>query len=71
MQQQLFKSAFFIFFTSILFSYASAQTVFTTNEVRQFMSKGEQNGIEIILKGTNLNDAKDALKKWAALNLTA
>ena len=27
-----------------------AQQTFTTNEVRQFMSKGEQNGIEIILK---------------------
>ncbi len=42
----------------------NAQTQFTANEVRQFMSKGEQNGIEIILNGTNLEDAKDAIEKW-------
>ncbi len=42
-----------------------AQSNFTTNEVRQFMSKGEQNGIEIILNGTNTNAAKDGLKKLA------
>lgn len=64
MQQQLFKTVFFILFLTLSFLFSSAQTVFTTNEVRQFMSKGEQNGIEIILKGTNVNDAKDALKKW-------
>ncbi len=52
--------------TIILFFSASlsAQTVFTTNEVRQFMSKGEQNGIEIMLNGSNLEDAKDAVEKW-------
>jgi len=44
-------------------SIANAQTNFTTNEVRQFMSKGEQNGIEIILNGTKLEDAKDAVEK--------
>lgn len=42
----------------------NAQSQFTTNEVRQFMSKGEQNGIEIILNGTKLEDAKDAVEKW-------
>lgn len=41
-----------------------AQTQFTTNEVRQFMSKGEQNGIEITLNGTKPEDAKDAIEKW-------
>ena len=46
------------------FVNAKAQTQFTTNEVRQFMSKGEQNGIEIILNGTKLEDAKDAVEKW-------
>ncbi len=46
------------------FSVANAQTVFTTNEVRQFMSKGEQNGIEIILNGTKPDDAKDAVEKF-------
>jgi TPP-dependent indolepyruvate ferredoxin oxidoreductase alpha subunit len=45
-------------------SIANAQTTFTTNEVRQFMSKGEQNGIEIILNGTKLEDAKDAVEKF-------
>lgn len=48
----------------ISFAVATAQTTFTTNEVRQFMSKGEQNGIEIILNGTKPEDAKDALEKW-------
>jgi hypothetical protein len=46
------------------FSVANAQSIFTTNEVRQFMSKGEQNGIEIILNGTKPEDAKDALEKF-------
>lgn len=41
-----------------------AQSQFTTNEVRQFMSKGEQNGIEINLNGTKPSDAKDAVEKW-------
>ncbi len=54
---------------AILFSVASitakAQTQFTTNEVRQFMSKGEQNGIEIALNGTSAKDATKALSKWA------
>ncbi len=44
---------------------ANAQTQFTTNEVRQFMSKGEQNGIEIALNGTSAKDATKALSKWA------
>lgn len=49
----------------ILFSSAlKAQTQFVTNEVRQFMSKGEQNGIEILLNGTREEDARDALEKW-------
>ncbi len=41
-----------------------AQDQFTTNEVRQFMSKGEQNGIEINLNGIQLKDAKEAVSKW-------
>jgi ribosomal protein S11 len=51
---------------SILFlsiTFVNAQTTFTTNEVRQFMSRGEQNGIEVILNGTSVNEAKDGLKK--------
>lgn len=47
------------------FSTAKAQTTFVVNEVRQFMSKGEQNGFEVILNGTSADDAKDALEKWA------
>lgn len=47
------------------FSTAKAQTTFVVNEVRQFMSKGEQNGLEVILNGTKPDDAKDALEKWA------
>lgn len=55
-----------IAFATLLFSLsaAKAQSQFTTNEVRQFMSKGEQNGIEIILNGTKPEDAKDAIEKW-------
>lgn len=49
---------------ALFFSTAKAQSQFTTNEVRQFMSKGEQNGIEIVLNGTKPEDAKDALEKW-------
>ena len=49
---------------ALFFSTAQAQSQFTTNEVRQFMSKGEQNGIEIVLNGTKPEDAKDALEKW-------
>lgn len=45
-------------------STIKAQSQFTTNEVRQFMSKGEQNGIEIALNGTKPDDAKDAVEKW-------
>lgn len=44
---------------------ATAQNTFTTNEIRQYMSKGEQNGIEIYLKGSNINDARNELKKWS------
>ncbi len=52
--------------TAALFLSASlsAQTVFTTNEVRQFMSKGEQNGIEIVLNGSDQEGAKDAIERW-------
>lgn len=49
----------------MLFSVAILKAQdFTTNEVRQFMSKGEQNGIEIILNGTELKAAKDAVSSW-------
>ena len=51
-------------FMMLIFSTTQAQSQFTTNEVRQFMSKGEQNGIEIVLNGTKLEDAKDAIEKW-------
>lgn len=53
--------------SALLFSTAkmNAQTNFTVNEVRQFMSKGEQNGMEIILNGSTADDAKSALEKWA------
>ncbi len=44
---------------------AISQQTFTTNEVRQYMSKGEQNGIEIILNSTNESATKDGLKKLA------
>ncbi len=54
-------------FAALSFSTAQAQQ-FTTNEVRQFMSKGEQNGIEIILNGTKPEDAKDAIEKWGKKN---
>ena len=55
-----------LFTAALLFTFAAAnaQTQFTTNKVRQFMSKGEQNGIEIILNGTKPEDAKDAIEKW-------
>jgi hypothetical protein len=55
-----------LFTAALLFTFAAtnAQSQFTTNEVRQFMSKGEQNGIEIILNGTKPDDAKDAIEKW-------
>jgi hypothetical protein len=55
-----------LFTAALLFTFAAAnaQTQFTTNEVRQFMSKGEQNGIEIILNGTKPEEAKDAIEKW-------
>lgn len=45
-----------------------AQSNFAVNEVRQFMSKGEQNGVEIMLNGTKPDDAKGALEKWAKKN---
>lgn len=58
------KLIIIVAFIALLFSEANAQTIFTTNEVRQFMSKGEQNGIEIILNGTKPDDAKDAIEKF-------
>lgn len=54
-----------LFLIVFAINFSIAQTTFVTNEVRQYMSKGEQNGIEIILNGTNVNDVKDALKKWS------
>lgn len=59
---QLFITAMIVL---ISISAAKAQTTFTANEVRQFMSKGEQNGIEVILNGTKPDEAKDAISKWA------
>jgi len=58
-----FKLTIIAAIIALSFSIANAQSSFTTNEVRQFMSKGEQNGIEIILNGTKSEDAKDAVEK--------
>ncbi|MBK6273946.1 MAG: hypothetical protein IPF58_04250 [Saprospirales bacterium] len=65
MKKQLIKTL--ILFTLLLFGTSTihAQTTFVVNEIRQFMSKGEQNGFEVILNGTSPSDAKDALEKWA------
>lgn len=62
--KNLLKASIFTAVIAFSFATAKAQTQFTTNEVRQFMSKGEQNGIEIVLNGTKLEDAKDAVEKW-------
>ena len=50
MKKQLIKTL--ILFTLLLFGTSTihAQTTFVVNEIRQFMSKGEQNGFEVILK---------------------
>lgn len=61
---KVFKGTLLTAVAVCTFSIANAQTQFTTNEVRQFMSKGEQNGIEIVLNGTKPEDAKDAIEKW-------
>lgn len=66
-----FKQTIIAAIIAFSFSVANAQTTFTTNEVRQFMSKGEQNGIEIILNGSKPDDAKDAVEKFAKKNLKA
>lgn len=42
----------------------NAQTNFVVNEVRQYMSKGEQTGFEVYLSTTNPEDARDAFEKW-------
>ncbi|MEZ5025838.1 MAG: hypothetical protein R2739_04585 [Chitinophagales bacterium] len=60
----LIKKTFIVAVATLSFSIAQAQTQFVTNEVRQFMSKGEQNGIEFVLNGVNQEDAKDAISKW-------
>ena len=62
--KNIIKSAILVVALSFAGTAVNAQSQFTTNEVRQFMSKGEQNGIEIILNGTKLEDAKDAVEKW-------
>lgn len=54
-----------IILIALSFSRAKAQTTFSTNEIRQFMSKGEQNGIEFILNGIKPDDAKNDIAKWA------
>lgn len=65
MNNQLSKITAIIALISFSFSAVYAQKIFTTTEVRQIMSSGEQNGIEIILNGTSMNKAKDGLKKLA------
>lgn len=59
------KISLLLLFFALTVNFAVAQTTFVTNEVRQYMSKGEQNGIEIIVNGSNVNNVKDALKKWS------
>lgn len=62
-----FKNLNSVFLVLFLFFNAQikAQQAYVTNEVRQYMSKGEQNGIEITLNGSSVSDAKDGLKKLA------
>jgi predicted HicB family RNase H-like nuclease len=43
---------------------AKAQTNFVVNEIRQYMSKGEQTGFEVYLPTTSPDDARDAFEKW-------
>ena len=50
------------FFTAMMTT--SAQTNFVVNEVRQYMSKGEQTGFEVYLPTTSPDDARDAFEKW-------
>ncbi len=61
---KVFKHTLLVAIAIFSFSTMHAQTQFVTNEVRQFMSKGEQNGIEFLLNGTKPEDAKDAIEKW-------
>ena len=63
MKNRLLKITSTLSLILLSFSFANAQSQFTTNEVRQFMSKGEQNGIEVILNGTSIKQAKEGLKK--------
>ncbi len=65
MKKLLSKISTTILFIAFAINVSFAQTTFITNEVRQYMSKGEQNGTEIILNGSSVNDVKDALKKWS------
>ena len=46
--KKILKLSIFTAVLALSFATANAQSQFTTNEVRQFMSKGEQNGIEIM-----------------------
>ena len=46
------------------FTICKAQAITAPHEVRQYMSKGEQPGIEVILNGTNQEDTRDAVEKW-------
>lgn len=43
---------------------AQAQTNFVVNEIRQYMSKGEQTGFEVYLATTSPENARDAFEKW-------
>lgn len=63
MSNQQRKTITLVAFILFSFTIVYGQRTFTTNEVRQFMSRGEQNGIEIILNGISTNDAKDGIKK--------
>ena len=45
-----------------------AQSNIAVNEIRQYMSKGEQNGFEVVLNGSKPDDVKDALSKWTKKN---
>ncbi|MCB9033579.1 MAG: hypothetical protein H6553_07065 [Chitinophagales bacterium] len=54
-----------LFFLVVAFSISNAQSQFVVNEIRQTMSKGTQNGFEVPLTGTSVDDAKSGFEKWA------
>lgn len=53
-----------LFFLVIAVSFSNAQSQFVVNEIRQTMSKGTQNGFEVPLTGTSVDDSKAGFEKW-------